>query len=90
MSYTDKYENNLNIISKNVKKYREKAGFTREQLAAKLGIMGIDIHPQGIYDIENNKRTVKDFELLGLITILKINANDLFDDMIDHFKDFVG
>ena len=57
-----------------------------EKLSAKLELMGISIHKQSLYDIENNKRTVKDFELFGLAYVLGIDVNDLLADMNKNFK----
>ena len=77
MSLITKFNGNMNIIGRLLKKYRTKKGLSYEQLANKLELMGISIHKQSIYDIENNKRTVKDFELFGLAYVLKIDVNDL-------------
>ena len=38
------------------------------------------------YDIENNKRTVKDFELFGLAYVLKIDVNDLLEDIRNEYE----
>ena len=35
---------------------------------------------------ENNKRTVKDYELFGLAYVLGIDVNDLLADMRKNFK----
>lgn len=48
--------------------------------------MGISIHKQSLYDIENNKRTVKDYELFGIAYVLGIDVNDLLADMKKIFK----
>ena len=39
-----------------------------------------------LYDIENNKRIVKDYELFGLAYVLNIDVNDLLKDMYKNFK----
>ena len=57
-----------------------------ETLSSKLELMGISIHKQSLYDIENNKRTVKDYELFGLAYVLGIDFNDLLSDMKKNFK----
>ena len=36
--------------------------------------------------IENNKRTVKDYELFGIAYILGIDVNDLLADMKKNFE----
>lgn len=86
MSLITKFNGNMNIIGRLLKKYRTKKGLSYEQLANKLELMGISIHKQSIYDIENNKRTVKDFELFGLAYVLKINVNDLLEDIRNEYE----
>ena len=51
----------------------------------KLELMGISIHKQSLYDIENNKRTVKDYELFGIAYVLGIDVNDLLKDIRKKF-----
>lgn len=86
MSLITKFNGNMNIIGRLLKKYRTKKGLSYEQLANKLELMGISIHKQSIYDIENNKRTVKDFELFGLAYVLKIDVNDLLEDIRNEYE----
>ena len=85
MSLIAKFDGNMNIIGKQLRKYRLKKNFSYETLSAKLELMGISIHKQSLYDIENNKRTVKDYELFGLAYILEIDVNDLLKDIKDSF-----
>ena len=86
MSLISKYNGNMNVIGRLLKEYREKEKISYEQLSAKLELMGISIHKQSIYDIENNKRTVKDYELFGLAYILGIDVNDLLRDIKKQYK----
>ncbi len=81
MSLISKYENKMNVISKTLRKYRLEKNLSYEQLSAKLELLGISIHKQSLYDIENNKRTVKDYELCGLAHILEIDVKDLLAEM---------
>lgn len=81
MSLIKKYKNNMNVISRELRKYRENAGLSYEELSAKLELKGISIHKQSIYDIECNRRTVKDYELFGIANVLNIDINQLFTDM---------
>lgn len=48
--------------------------------------MGMCIHKQSLYDIENNKRNVKDYELFGIAYVLEIDVDDLLLDMRKNFK----
>lgn len=87
MSLITKFEGNMNVIGKQLKEYRVKQGISYEKLSAKLELMGISIHKQSLYDIENNKRTVKDYELFGIAYILGIDVNDLLKDIKDKFDE---
>lgn len=86
MSLIVKFNGNMNVIGKLLKKYRIKKGLSYEQLSTKLELMGISIHKQSIYDIENNKRTVKDYELFGIAHVLGIDVNDLLEDIKKEYK----
>ncbi|MBS6252859.1 MAG: helix-turn-helix transcriptional regulator [Clostridium sp.] len=86
MSLIAKFNGNMNVVGRLLKKYRVKNRLSYEQLASKLELMGITIHKQSLYDIENNKRTVKDYELFGIAYVLGINVNDLLEDIKNEFK----
>ncbi len=86
MSLIAKYNGNMNVIANLLKEYRTKKNLSYEQLAAKLELMSISIHKQSLYDIENNKRTVKDYELFGIAYVLGIDVNDLLKDIRKDFK----
>lgn len=86
MSLIAKFNGNMNVIGRLLKKYRVQQNISYEQLASKLELMGISIHNQSIYDIENNKRTVKDFELFGIAYVLGIDVNDLLEDIKKEYK----
>ena len=86
MSLIARYEGNMNIISRLLKEYRIEQNMSYETLSAKLELLGISIHKQSLYDIENNKRTVKDYELFGLAYVIGIDVNDLLADMKKNFK----
>lgn len=80
-----KFDGNLNVIGRLLKEYRMKKNLSYEKLSEKLELMGISIHKQSLYDIENNKRTVKDYELFGIAHILEVDVNDLLKDISDKF-----
>ncbi len=86
MSLIAKFDGNMNVIGRLLKEYRMEKDLSYEKLSAKLELMGISIHKQSLYDIENNKRTVKDYELFGLAYVLGIDINDLLADMRKNFK----
>jgi DNA-binding helix-turn-helix protein len=85
MSLISKFNGNINVTGELIKEYRLKNNLSYEKLSAKLDLIGISIHKQSLYDIEHNKRTVKDYELFGLIHILKIDLNDLIKNIDSQF-----
>ena len=81
MSQISKFNGNMNVIGNLLKKYRTQNNLSYEQLSAKLELIGISIHKQSLYDIEHNKRTVKDYEMFGIAYVLGIDVNDLLEDI---------
>lgn len=86
MSLIVRFDGNMNVIGNLLKKYRTEKGLSYEKLSAKLELMGISIHKQSLYDIENNKRTVKDYELFGIAYVLGIDVNNLLEDIKKSIK----
>ena len=74
--YNDK---DFNIIGKKLKEYREKANISQDTLSNKLDLLGITLYQVDIFKIEKNERTVRDFELWGICTVLNIKAEELFN-----------
>ena len=52
---------------------------------AKLELIVISIHKQSLYDIENNKITVKNYNLFEIAHVLGIDVNDLLNDIRKKF-----
>ena len=74
-----KLNNNLNVIGNNLRKYRKEKHLSQANLTMELNLLGINMHKNDIYMIENNKRSVKDYEVWGFMKILNISYDDLFD-----------
>ncbi len=68
----------LNIISDNLIKFRKRKGFSQEVLCKKLELIGLNMIPNDIYKIENNLRTVKDYELNGFAKVLDVEIKDFY------------
>lgn len=81
-----KLNNNLNVISKNLRKCRIEKHLSQADLTMELNLIGINLHKNDIYMIENNKRTVKDYEIWGLVKVLKISYDDLFNGIEDKLE----
>lgn len=88
MSLIRKFNGKKNVVGEQISKYRNKQGISYEVLSAKLELMGISIHKQSLYDIECNKRTVKDYELFGIAKVLNIDVNDLLVSIKEDLKDY--
>ena len=82
----NKYEDNFNIIGKNLKIIRENKGISQEKLSNKLSLLGITLYQSDIFKIEHNQRTVRDFELWGISKTLEVSCDKLFLDIIDNSK----
>ena len=77
--------NNRNMISKQLKIARVKAGLTQSQLAAKMQVLNINIDQQMISKIENDRRVVTDYELACFCKILMVDEKVLLKDFYDRF-----
>ena len=67
------YFDNKNVTGELIKKYR----ISGEKLCAKLALLGITLYNNDIYSIENNLRTIRDFELIAICKILSIDFSEL-------------
>lgn len=76
----------LNVVAKNLRKYREIRKLSQPDLCRELALMGITMFNNDIYKIEHNKRTVKDYELYAFTRILKISYEQLFEGVEDIFN----
>ena len=72
-----KLNDNLNVISDNLRKYRKQKNMSQAGLVKDLQLLGINMHKNDIYLIEANMRTVKDYELWGFTKVLNISFEDL-------------
>lgn len=82
MSLHKKFENNLNVISKNMNEIRTNKNISLSKLSDKLMLMGIDISKQSLYRIEKNKRSVRDYELSGIALALEVSTDELLKNFV--------
>ena len=73
-----KLNDNLNVISENLKFYRKQKHLSQADLTMELNLLGINLHKNDIYLIEKNQRTVKDYELWGFVKVLNISYDNLY------------
>ena len=86
MSLHKKIENNLNVISKNMREIRNDKNISLSNLSDKLMLMGIDISKQSLHRIENNQRSVRDYELSGIALALGVSTDELLMNFIESIK----
>ena len=77
------FNENSNVISKQLKRIRKKRKLSQEKLAAQMQLLGVDISQPLISKIEQNKRFVKDYELACLCRILNVTERELLADFYD-------
>ena len=62
----------LILFGSNLKHIRENKNLSQSDLCCKLELLGVNMFKSDIYEIENNKRLVKDFEVKALCIALSI------------------
>ena len=78
------YNENKNIISEKLRKYREEATLSQSQLAARMQTVGINIDQQMISRIEKNLRQVTDYELAAFCEILNVEPEKMLSAYYEH------
>ena len=68
----------LNVIGPQVRKIREKKGWTQDQFAVKLQLAGWDTSQDSVSRLENGERRIPDLELFVVADVLKAKLDDLF------------
>ncbi len=86
MKNCGKYENNLNLIGPILREKRREKKISLENLSSKLFLMGVNIPVTALHRIENNQRTVRDYEISALSVALNIDVKELLDPIINKFK----
>lgn len=67
-----------NIVGKQIKEIREKAGITQEQLAIRLEMAGWQVDRFLVSKIERGERQVLDVEVQLIARVLKVPVSNLF------------
>ena len=77
MNNFSKYEDNLNLIGPILKDKRIEKGLSLEKFSSKLLLLGVNIPVTSLYRIENNQRTVRDYEICAISVVLGVDVNEL-------------
>ena len=75
-----------NIIGTALARYRNARGWSQNELAAKCQVAGWDISRGIIAGIEGRVRWVGDWEVMLLVSVLKISVADLLVHAADPFR----
>ena len=73
-----KLNGNVNIIGKNLRKFRKEQKISQPEICRKLDLLGVTMYNCDIYEIEYGKKTVKDFEVLAFCKVLGITLDELY------------
>ncbi len=77
---------NMNIIGKNLRKYRNLKHLSQPEICRKLDLIGVTMYICDIYEIEYGKKTVKDFEALAFCKVLDISLEDLYEGADNYYE----
>ena len=77
---------NLNIIGKNLRKYRRLKELSQPAICRELALLGVTMYISDIYQIQHSKKTLKDFEAFAFCKVLNISLEDLFDGAEKFFE----
>lgn len=77
MKRINRYNGELNVLSKLIRENRISEDLSQEMLAARMQLKGISISRNEISRLETGKRLIKDFELIALKDILKLDLNSI-------------
>lgn len=81
MHKINRYNSSINIIGNNIKKFRKEQKLSQEYLCARMQTMGYQISRSDISKIENKKKFISDFEVLGFAKALKIGIEKLYENL---------
>lgn len=76
----------VNIIGTNLKKIRTEKNISQSDLCTKMQLLGVNMFIADIYEIENNKRLVKDFEVKAICLALNVSLEDLYNNTNQFFE----
>lgn len=81
-----KYNDKLNVISKNVKKYRMQNKMSLAELSNRLQLLGIDIPKSSLQNIEAGKRIVKEYEFYAICKVFNISMEEMLYEFIKELQ----
>ena len=86
MKNCGKYNDNLNLIGPILREKRINKKISFETLSSKLLLLGVNIPVTSLHRIENNQRTVRDYEICAISVVLDIDVSELLNPITKKFK----
>lgn len=86
MKNCGKYKDNLNLIGPILRKKRRECNMSLESLSSKLLLLDVNIPVTSLHRIENNQRTIRDYEICAICVVLNIDVSELLSPISDMFK----
>ena len=83
MRKSKKINDSYNLLGENIKKIRKSQNITQEDLCARMQVMGYQISRSDISKLENGKKLIADFEIIGFTKALKVDISELFNGLIN-------
>jgi transcriptional regulator with XRE-family HTH domain len=74
----NKQPSQLNVVGPQVRKLRQRKGWTQGELAARLQLAQWDTSRESVTSLENAQRRVPDLELYVLARVLGVRTDSLF------------
>lgn len=71
------FDDNKNVVAGMVRTLRKQSGYSQQQLAFKMQLMGVNMDQQMISKIEQNKRIVTDYELACMCEIFHVTPEQM-------------
>lgn len=63
-----------NIVGSRVEKKRKDIGMKQKELLAQLQVRGVDLNPSGLSKLEGQIRSVSDYEVVALASVLGVSV----------------
>ncbi len=70
----------MNLVGKNIKKYRKLNKMSQQKLSNQLELLGVYVCRGSVSRIEDMSRTVTDIELFAIAKVLHVSVIDLFEE----------
>jgi len=71
-------QHNLNVVGRNIAKFRRQRGWTQQELAARLQLLGWNVTSQFLTKIKTGRFVVTDAQIVFFTEVFHIPAEDFF------------